>query len=278
MKVLPFKIPKPSNTAILFQVDHGVLYQKLHQHEEVQTSLIKEGAGTLLAGDTIHPFAMGDVIILGSRQPHVFRSSEISAVMHTVFFSRDAFGDVFLELDEGRGIEKFYAFAKAGLKTRTTPAITSIFQQLHTAKGVYKLAHFIDLITVLRNCNVTPLSSFIYEKAYTERDGKRMQAVIEYALAHFTTSVQLESVAKVAAMTPNAFCKFFKQRTNKTYFQFITELRIERACSLLKEHADLPVREIAEQCGFPTLSHFNKKFKSSKKTTPSVYKQSQQLV
>ena len=54
MKVLPFKIPKPEHNAFVFQIDDDeAFYDKLHQHEEIQLSLIVEGEGTLIVGDTI---------------------------------------------------------------------------------------------------------------------------------------------------------------------------------------------------------------------------------
>ena len=41
MKVLPFKIPKPENNVLIYQVDRAKLfYDRLHQHEEIQISIV----------------------------------------------------------------------------------------------------------------------------------------------------------------------------------------------------------------------------------------------
>ena len=54
MKVLPFKIPKPENATLVVQEDKGeMLYDKLHQHQETQISLIKKGEGTFIIGDHV---------------------------------------------------------------------------------------------------------------------------------------------------------------------------------------------------------------------------------
>ena len=75
MKVLPFKIPKPEQHVIVFQEDLDVaFYDKLHQHEEIQISLILEGEGTLIVGDTVNYYSKGDVLVIGSNVPHVFKS------------------------------------------------------------------------------------------------------------------------------------------------------------------------------------------------------------
>lgn len=277
MKVLPFTIPKPSNTAILFQVDEGILYNHLHQHEEVQISLIKEGAGTLIVGDAIHRFEKGDVIVIGGALPHVFRSTDASAEMHTVFFSAEAFGATFLELDEGKGVRDFYAFAKAGFKTNTTPDISTLINYIKTSNGMHRLAYFIELITVLRVSKNSLLSHFVYKRTISEKDGKRMSAIFDFTLTNYHKEVTLEELAAVSAMTPNAFCKYFKKRTNKTYFQFLTEIRIEKAAAILKSNIDLTIAQVADKCGYKTLSHFNKNFKLLKKATPSAYKRGRGL-
>nr|WP_305069560.1 hypothetical protein [Flavobacterium covae] len=44
MKVFPFKIPKAKEEAIIYQFDKElILYDKLHQHEEIQISYIEKG-------------------------------------------------------------------------------------------------------------------------------------------------------------------------------------------------------------------------------------------
>ncbi|MBT8257388.1 MAG: helix-turn-helix domain-containing protein, partial [Bacteroidia bacterium] len=76
-------------------------------------------------------------------------------------------------------------------------------------------------------------------------------------------------VSEVASMSKNAFCRYFKKRTNKTYIQFLNELRVEQASKLLLSRPDLTIAEIAEQCGFQNISNFNRQFKGIKNMTPS---------
>lgn len=272
MKVLPFRIPKSDNTAIIFQEDAGSFYGQLHQHEELQISRIIEGKGTLLIADTVHHFQEGDLFVIGGQQPHVFRNESTDALMHTVFFNPQSFGDSFLDLEEGKGVRNFYAFAKAGFKTITTSEITAAFDAVSQNEGILRLAYFLQLIQALTVSEATPIASFVYHKNITEADGKKLHRIFEYSLQHFSEPIQLQDIAEVAAMTTNGFCKYFKKRTNKTYVQFLTEIRISHACTLLKERPELPIAAIALLSGFQTLSHFNRKFKQCKKVSPSLYK------
>jgi AraC-like DNA-binding protein len=140
------------------------------------------------------------------------------------------------------------------------------------AKGIHRLSYFLQLIAILKVAKRETLSSFVYGKKISEVDGQKMNAIFDYSLEHFSEPIYLAEVAKVAAMSPNAFCKYFKKRTNKTYFQFLTEVRLEHACKLLRNHHELSVVHISEAAGFQTLSHFNRKFRQYKMCAPSTYR------
>jgi len=99
-----------------------------------------------------------------------------------------------------------------------------------------------------------------------------MQTVFEYVMTNFHKSVTLDEIASIANMTKNAFCRYFKVRTNKSFFQFLIEVRIERASKLLANDNELSVIEIAELCGFNNISNFNRKFKEIKHTSPLQYR------
>ena len=104
MKVLPFKIPKPENKAFIYQEDHEMyFYDKLHQHEEIQISLIVNGEGTLVIGDSVTIYKTNDILVIGSNLPHVFKSEippTSKSHMLSLFFTKKSFGEHFFELDE----------------------------------------------------------------------------------------------------------------------------------------------------------------------------------
>ncbi len=277
MKVLPFKIPKPEQAALIYQEDVGALfYDKLHQHEEIQLSLILEGEGTLIVGDTINYYKKGDVLIIGSNIPHVFKSdvgaSSISK-MFTLFFTESSFGDYFFELEELNELNSFFKRTKHGFRiTSNKKKILKLFLDL---KDASKLERFIILLNILKitsTSNYKSLSSFIYEKKYSAIEGKRMQDVFEFTMSNYTQDISLEKISGVANMTKNAFCKYFKKRTNKTYFKFLNELRVEHASKLIVSNSDLTLGEIAYKSGYNNISNFNRQFKSIKQMSPTQLK------
>lgn len=277
MKVLPFKIPKPEYDALVYQEDMGIsFYDKLHQHEEIQISYIMNGEGKLIVGDTVNYYKPNDILVIGSYLPHILKSDATvtgKSEMLTLFFTKKAFGNNFFEMEETKALQSFFARATHGFKVISDKEeMAQLFLKLRSAE---KLDQFIILLKLLRTgslCEYQSLSSFIYEKQYSDSEGNRMRNIFEFTMSNFNTNIILEEVSDKANMTKNAFCKYFKKRTNKTYFQFLTELRVEHATKLLLSENKFTIAEIAYESGFKNISNFNRQFKMIKKNTPSDFR------
>lgn len=276
MRVLPFKIPKPRQDAFVFQVDDDLIfYDKLHQHEEIQLSYIVGGEGTLIVGDTINYYRQDDILIIGSHIPHVFKSdyAQSKSRMLTLFFTKNSFGSRFFELEELQEVHHFFSRSKHGFKvTSNQNKIKALFLQLEKSS---KLSQFLILLQLLKLASISDfksLSSFIYDKKYSDNEGTRMRNIFEYTMNNFDKEVSLNTISEVANMTKNAFCKYFKKRTNKTYIRFLNELRLEHACKLLQHQSEHSIAEIAEASGFSNISNFNRQFKSVLGITPLAYR------
>jgi AraC-like DNA-binding protein len=72
-------------------------------------------------------------------------------------------------------------------------------------------------------------------------------------------------------MTPTSFSRYFKVHANKTFSEFVSEIRIGHACKLLIEKR-INASQACYASGFQTLSNFNKQFKTITKRTPMAYK------
>jgi len=277
MKVLPFTIPKPKRDSLILQEDKGLsFYASLHQHEELQISYIKQGEGTLLVGDTVSFYRAGDIIVLGENLPHVFKSDVVKSdvsIMLSIFFTKHSFGSTFFDTEELKSLRSFFKKAENGFKiSNINSSISSPFEKLYAQS---KLDRFITFFTLLKGINkqsYESLSSFVSTKKYNDAEGKRMSAVFEYTINNYQREISLAVIAREAAMTKNAFCKYFKKRTNKTYVTFLNELRIEEACKMLQTQQELSVAEVAESSGFQNISNFNRKFKGLKGKTPREYR------
>ncbi|MCB0477240.1 MAG: helix-turn-helix domain-containing protein [Crocinitomicaceae bacterium] len=276
MKALPFKIPKPQNTALVYQIDEGKsFYNQLHQHEEIQISYIESGEGKLIVGDTIGQFKASDLLVIGSNLPHLFQADdkEQNCKMFTLFFSKTSFGNLF-ELEETRSVSAFFRKSMKGIRLiHPNKEIIGLLKEAEKTDAFEKMIALFRIILLIEKNESEPLSTYIYDKHYTEDEGNRMNQVMNFTMENFGREISLDEIAEIAHMTPNAFCRYFKKRTNKTYFQFLIEVRLENACKLLQQQKDLSVAEISDQSGFRNIAFFNRKFKSYKCTTPTKFRE-----
>ena len=153
-----------------------------------------------------------------------------------------------------------------------TKKIVKSFKKLNKSDNYERFILFLEIIKWLSNSEREQLSNHLYDKKITDNEGKRMQTVFEHVMTNYQKNINLDEIASIANMTKNAFCRYFKVRTNKSFFQFLIEVRIEHASKLLANNSELSVLEIAELCGFNNISNFNRKFKELKQTSPLQYR------
>ncbi|WP_276166544.1 AraC family transcriptional regulator [Zobellia alginiliquefaciens] len=276
MKVHPFQVPKPLHQNLIVQVDRElVFYDKLHQHAEIQLTLIVKGKGKLIIGDSVHPFTDGDFFVIGSHSPHLFKNEISDEMVHkiSIFFTETTFGESFFALPDLEELQVFLNSSKEGFHVvGNTEAIHKTMIALPNLEKLDRFICFVQLLQNLISADKKTLTNFVYPKRIGSSQGQRMQTIFSYVVTHFQNDIDLKTVSDQVHMTPNAFCKFFKQHTNKTFFQFLIELRIEHACQLLKREDDnLSILEISEQSGFTSISNFNRQFKKLKNVIPSRF-------
>ena len=280
MKVIPFQIPRSGKTSVNVQVDRVPhLYNHLHQHPEIQVTLITKSSGTLIAGDYVGRFEEGDVFVIGSNQPHVFRNDSIYfkkkkyAESITLFFDENTLGKEFWMQTELSSFHSFFNNSQSGFRLLGDKQmqIQKLLLSLKEADGIEKLGLFIQVLNVLNSGKeMIPLSKTHPHKTIKSFDGNRLNRIISFTFKESQRNLMLSEIAGIANMTVEAFCKYFKTRTGKTYINFLNEIRISNACkALLLE--DKAVTEICYESGFSNLSNFNRVFKKITAKTPKEY-------
>lgn len=277
MKIYPFEIPKPINENLVVREDHGTdFYNKLHSHREIQITYIFSGSGNLVVWDSVHSYGAGNLFVIGSNTPHAFKCFDCCNNSHRVslFFTHRTFGEDFFEIEQLQDIKSFFTLTQTGFKLSSYNSdIQQIMQDLPSSDKFRKFVMFLELIEKLCKYEKLRFISSVSPRSISNYEGKRLRVVLDYVMENFNKNLTLEEVADLACMTPNAFCRFFKERTDKTFFSFLIEVRIENACHLLKVNKDLSIAGISVRCGFNSITNFNRKFKKYKGMTPSIYLQ-----
>lgn len=253
-----------------------------HFHPHYQLFTVLEGTGKRLIGDSIHTFEPGDAVFLGPDVPHLWRSdpayfepaSGLSTHGIVLYFQEDFLGKDFLEKPEMLGLRQLLLDSKRGISYKGALG-DHLRKELH---GMLKEDGFPSILRLLNLLHKlsheeggAPIASFGYVNTYKVSETERMQKVHNYVLQHFSQEIRLGDVASLAGMSEAAFCRYFKARTNKTFVDFVNEIRIGHACKLLLEDK-WTIAQIAYDSGFDSLSNFNRNFKRYIGHTPREYK------
>ena len=105
----------------------------------------------------------------------------------------------------------------------------------------------------------------------TDTEGTRMDRIFQYLVAHYQQPVSLAAIAEVANLTPQAFCRYFKKHTDKTFVSFLNEMRVGEACKLILSGQFTSFAEVAYQTGFENVTHFNRVFKKCVGQSPRAF-------
>lgn len=258
-----------------------------HFHQEYQLVVVMKSSGTRFIGDDIKHFEAGDMVLTGSNLPHVWRNDEeyfqnLGLKTHciVIYFSADFMGDGFLSKDEMAAISELLDRADRGLEVigDTRDIIREMMKAMLDQEGFDGVLSLLQILNILSTSNQL---RFINKKGYlntvSDSDSKRMSAIHSYILNNYKSAIRLENVASLANLSPTSFSRYFKAHTNKTFSDFVAELRISLACKLLHKN-DLSIIQIAHECGYRTLSNFNKKFKEIAGTNPLKYRKKYQNI
>ena len=287
MRILPFKIPKTSQESFKLQEDREThFYDHLHQHPEVQLTMVLNSEGKIIVGDFIGAFKPGDIFLIGPNLPHVFRNDsryynaplDGQARSLNVFFEWQAFGEKFLALPELTNLQEFVKFSERGLRLRepVKSRIGQLMRQMFKKDGMDRLIVLLKILNILSASQaLEPLASAGVYSEFDELDGRKLADIYRFTMNEFHRKITLDEVASLAHMTTNSFCRYFKKRTRKSYIDFLTEIRIGHARKLLQRD-DLSISQISLEVGFNNLSNFNRKFREVCSITPTEFKKLQE--
>lgn len=255
-----------------------------HYHAECELLYIKKSRGIWLIGDYKGNFQSGDIILLGSGTPHSFRhedryiggeESQQGEALVTLFLPA-IFGDSFLNLPESKEMKNLLELSKRGLKIKgnSRENIEMIMEEMQQAEKGRKLINLLNILQLVTERNEYEiLATEGYSCTTKKTNNDRLSMIIQYTYYNYNKQITIEEIASMVNMSIHSFCRFFKEKTTKTYMQFLMEVRIGKACQLLIDD-DMHSAEVGYTCGYNSISHFNHQFKIIKNKSPLEFKRS----
>jgi AraC-like DNA-binding protein len=253
-----------------------------HFHSEYQLFIVLKGRGTRFIGDHMQAFKEGDMVLTGPDLPHLWKNDKayhnpnnnLSVQGIVIYFPDNFLNNSVFSLEEFESIALMLKKSVRGIEISgpTNQLVRKMMIELLELKGGCSLIQLLKILQTIADstdCKLITGAAYINTNKESERD--RMGQVYEYVMQNFQGKVSLEEAAQLSNLSVSAFSRFFKSRVNKSFSDFLTDVRISHACKLLHE-TDLNISEVSYDCGFFTLSNFNKLFKERMNMTPVQYR------
>lgn len=282
MKPLYQDLPFPIDSHIHYYIEdlpHFIV--PWHYHPAIEIMYITRGIGTRFVGDCIEQYEEGDVCMIGPNLPHEWRNDDayfdkesgLRATCICLFFKREIFDPNFIRLPEMNNIRDLIERSRRGLKFigNSKLEITRFIRSSVNDVGVRKVTNLLTLLELMAtSTEYELLASVGFTNSVNSEDFERFNKVYKFLVKNFATSIRLEEVSTLVGLTPTAFCRYFKERTKKTFVEYLNEMRIGYSKKLLLENK-MKISTISGEVGFPNLSNFISQFKKVTGMSPSQF-------
>jgi AraC-like DNA-binding protein len=254
-----------------------------HYHSEYEIVYLLESTGTRFVADHIEPFGPGDLVMVAGNTPHYWRNDDkyyqgdpaLRARRIVVQFPQDFLKPHIDNYPEFQAIKNLLIRSEKGIRFLPPQAdeIGAMLLELLDINGFRQLIRLVEILqSMAANTNFRLLASEAYQPGRHEVSDNRMQKVTRFLAYKYKEQISLTEVAEIAGMHPNAFCRYFREKTGKRLSDYLNELRIGYACKLLMSD-NLQISQICYESGFNNVSNFNRSFKKITGLTPSNYQE-----
>jgi len=256
--------------------DSGGLW---HFHPEYELVLNIKSNGTRIIGDSVELFDRYDLVLIAGNIPHswnYYKQDNTLPDKHGIIlhFRQSSLGDAFLSQYEMAGLNQLFIDAERGISFSTEDArkAETFLSQMINNKGLDKVLDFFNLLNILvKSDKKVLLCSENYKLDNDEKGNKRMSDVYTFIRENYFKPISLENVSKIARMSPFSFSRYFKKNSGACFVEYLNRIRTNKACYLLRE-TDYQVQVIALECGFGSVSNFNKQFRRTEGLSPRDYR------
>jgi len=246
-----------------------------HFHPEIELVYVEADKGIRHIGDHISTYEGCDLALIGSYIPHLNFDYGVKATVETVViqFPETYFEAGLVRIPELQKVVGLMERAKTGIAfTGETKRIAGVrlkklqyMDRFHQFMELMSIFQFLAVSDEYEDLEVRPISSQTILKQQ-----ERMHRIHQFVEMNFQKPIDTVQIANKVNLSLPAFCRYFKKTTKLTYTDFVNQYRVQYAKKLLIQ--DKNVTEACFECGFESLSYFNRIFKKFAGESPSEFR------
>ncbi len=223
------------------------------------------------------------MVLLGKNVPHYWRNSQeyyaedsrLTAHSIVLQFDYDFLGPQFFEAPENHKIKNLLFKEDGGfiINNSSKDFVILRLEKLFRAKETQRIILLLEILHEVSGESATTQISFGHAINSNNNPDEidRLNKVIVHVSENFQNEISLGDVSELVNMNPTSFCKFFRKKYQKPFFDFVNEIRVGFACQKLRENNNT-ITEICYLSGYNNFSNFSRMFKRITGYTPSIKK------
>ncbi|MDO3410981.1 AraC family transcriptional regulator [Saccharibacillus sp. CPCC 101409] len=250
-------------------------YQRLHAHDALEINMIKSGTGYYIINGVRYDFQPGDIALIGSGALHCAYETD-GLVMQVMTFDAAWFmGNLRSDPDVLNPFKEMGVYFTPVLDRNhpQIPALRALLLDIQEEHEAARPSYVSVVYSYLLQFFVRVNRHFRQENVRQSKDTvssaqlDKIRLVILAMEQRYAYPWTLEELAALAYLSPSRFSDVFRRAVGASPLMYLIQVRLENAYHLL-ETSDLKILDIAMECGFRTLSNFNRLFKRHIGTEP----------
>jgi AraC-like DNA-binding protein len=260
----------------LCRLDYPVPWQPgthLHYHNGLEFGHCRSGQGVFIVGGKVRPFRTGDVSVIDRSEPHLAQSVPgVTSDWHWVQMDVVA---MLAPLCRDMSIVDHSTLCGPRFPNVFSPdqhpvlcaLVVRLFDEVWGAREFRETRiRALTLDTMIELQRMKDLKRAMparHELSVTER----VVPAINHIAANYAVEISVARLAELCRLGQTQFRKLFTRETGMAPRRYITEMRVGMACAMMRESSK-QIGRVAAECGFSTLSSFNRAFRAVTGTTP----------
>jgi AraC family L-rhamnose operon transcriptional activator RhaR/AraC family L-rhamnose operon regulatory protein RhaS len=233
----------------------------LHRHDFTELVLVHAGSGTHIVLGAERRIGPGDVLLIPRGCEHAYAEAHGLSYVNVIFDAE--------ALLDGLPVEETSIFHISAFGSREALALVNrMDHELFRQEEGYEL--------IAKACLLQLWASLARMRSWGEAAGDsseaRVRRLVDRISRNASLPLSVEDMAEEARTSPRNFRREFKRITGEAPLFYVSRLRIDEACALLRD-SDKTVTQIAFLVGFEDSAYFARAFKRAVGLSPSAYRQ-----
>lgn len=246
-----------------------------HFHPEYELVYIEGANGTRHVGDHISQYEHSDLVLIGSNIPHLnFDYGLQTEYNKEVLHVSSAFKNkIFTEIPELSNVFELFEKSQHGIAfTGSTKVNIGLrLKKLHVLEPFSQFLEVLYIFSILAtSVEYILLHDYPIINKYSQKQQDRLKNIYSFIDENYQRKIELKEVAVLCNLSKEAFCRYFKGATGSPFTSFLNQYRISQAKRLLLKGKN--ISETCYECGYESLSYFNRIFKKITSENPSDFK------